>query len=121
MLLLGLDVEDELQQIEGDQQKHPSGTLGLGQVAPGPQPIGVHPPRRLPGPHLPAAATAGRQPAPAAAPSHLHHLHPYGPLSLLHSEAPLSVGQQADIVALCASGNHATARELVPPWEPVDM
>lgn len=120
-MLVGLDVEDELQQAERDQQRHPSGSVGLGQVAPGPQPTGVHPPRRLPGPHFPAAPAAGRQPASAAASSYLRHIHSNGPLPHLHSEAPLPVRQRANVNTLQAGGHHASAGEPVPPWEPMDM
>lgn len=116
-----LDVENELQQAEGAQQTHPAGSLVFGQVTPGPQPTGVHPPRCFPRPHLPAAAAAGGQPAPAAAPGNIHHLHTDEPLPHLHAETPVPVGQWVDLTSIQAGGNHASAGESVSPWEPMDL
>lgn len=121
LLFLGLDVEDELQQAEGDQQAHPAGSVVFGSAAPGPQPAGVHPSRLLSGPHLPEAPAAGGQPAAAAAPRHLHHLHPDGPFPRLHPAAPPPVGQRAAVAEPWSGGEHATAGELIPPREPVDL
>lgn len=117
----GSDVEDELQQGDRDQQTHPAGPVVFGPLAFGPQPAGVPAPRCLPGPHLPAATAAGRQPAPAAAPGHLCHLHSDGPLPSVHLEAPLPVRQRAEVAALRAGGHHASAGEPVPPREPLDV
>lgn len=89
----GLDVEDELQQADKNQQTHSAGLVVLSQVTFGPQPTGVPPSRCLPGPHLPAATATGRQPAPAAPPSHLCHLHSDGSLPSVHFEASLPVRQ----------------------------
>lgn len=121
LVVIGLDVKDELQQAEGNQQTHSAGSLGFGEVAPGPQPVGVYPPRRLSGAYLPAPASAGRQPASAAAPSHLHHLHFDGILPRLHAEAPLPFRQWADVNVLGACGHYAAAGKSVPPWKPMDM
>lgn len=115
------DVEDELQQAEGAQQADPPGPVGFGQASPGPQPAGVHPPRHLPGPHIPSTAAVGGQPAPAAPPGHLRHLLPDGTLPHLHPEAPLPVGERAHVAALQATGSRTSAGECFSPWEPVDL
>ena len=42
--LIGLDVKDQLQQVEGDQQTYPSGSVVFVQVTARPQSTGVYPP-----------------------------------------------------------------------------
>jgi len=118
---VGLDVEDQLQQAEGDQQAHPSGSVVFDQASSGSQPSGIHSSRRLPGPHLLAPTAAGRQPASTTTSSHLYHLHSDGPFLHFHSAAPLPVRQWTDVPALRASEDHATAGKSVPSWEPMDL